>query len=410
MNTKTRIALAAATLGLASAGYAGNSVEFLEGLLSQTNHTLIPMLDWRARYEYGDQDGLEEGHAATLRARVGLQSQDYSGFSGLVEFEATRAIDSTSYRAANVDGDPAKTVIADPESTELNRAQLQFKKDGNLVIGGRQRIILDNARFIGNVGWRQNEQTYDAVSYKNTMVKDLALYYAYLSRVNRIFGSEAPIGSPTDDFDSESSLFNVAYTGFKNQKLAGYAYLLDFDNSAANSSDTIGLSYSVKGTVAEDYTLDGYIEYARQQDAGDNPTDYTADYVHVNGKVARKGYFALVGYELLGSDDGTFGFRTPLATAHAFNGWNDQFLTTPAAGLQDFYVGIGLPVPKVPVKIFFHNFTSDEGSVDYGQELDIVAAHKITPKLKAVAKASYYDADEFSVDRTRFSVQLDYKY
>jgi hypothetical protein len=36
-----------------------------------------------------------------------------------------------------------------------------------------------------------------------------------------------------------------------------------------------------------------------------------------------------VGYELLGSDNGEYGFATPLATLHKFNGWADQFLGTP---------------------------------------------------------------------------------
>ncbi len=44
-----------------------------------------------------------------------------------------------------------------------------------------------------------------------------------------------------------------------------------------------------------------------------------------------------VGYELLGSDDGVAAFQTPLATLHKFNGFADQFLVTPAGGLQDIY-------------------------------------------------------------------------
>lgn len=410
MNTRTRIALIAATLAMTTVGHAENGVELFQGIMAQTNHTLIPLLEWRARYEFGEQDGLDPAHAATLRARVGLQSQDYNGFSGLVEFEATRALDTTSYRAANVHGDPSKTVIADPESTELNRAQLQFKRNNNLLIGGRQRIILDNARFVGNVGWRQNEQTFDAFSYKNTAIEGTSLYYAYLDQVNRIFGSDAPSGTPTDDFKSDSHLVNVSYTCDKGGKLAAYAYLLDFDNSALNSSDTAGISYAHKGTVAEDYAFNGYAEFAYQKDAADNPIDYDALYFHLNGKVGRNGYTAQLGYELLGSDDGAIAFRTPLATGHKFNGWNDQFLVTPANGLQDFYVALGFPVPQVPVTFVYHYFASDEGSVDYGQEFDLVAAHKISPKMKAIAKASYYDADEFSVDRTRFSVEMNYKY
>jgi hypothetical protein len=373
-----------------------------------TNHTPNILLDTRARYEYGDQLESDVSHAATLRARVGLESQTYNGFSGLVEFESTHSHDTDSYIGAG------KTVIADPESTELNRAQLQFSCEDNTVIAGRQRIILDNARFVGNVGWRQNEQTFDAVSYKNTMVDGLSVYYAFIDQVNRIFGSNAPNGSPADDFDSESHLFNASYSCPKGgHKLTVYGYLLDFDNTgaaAAASSDTFGLSYDFKGKVAEDYTVNGHAEFALQQDAGDNPADYCAPYFHVNGKLAREGYSTTLGVEVLGSDNGATAFQTPLATGHKFNGFNDQFLTTPADGLKDLYLGIGLPVPKVPVQLIYHYFMSETGSMHYGQEFDAVAAHALNKNTKAIAKLSHYDAEDFGEDRTRFSVELNFKY
>ncbi len=372
-----------------------------------TNHTPNILLDTRARYEYGDQSGQDAAQAATLRARVGLESQTYHGFSGLVEFEATRAADNGSYRRG-LYVPAGKTIIADPESTELNRAQLQFAYDDNTVIAGRQRIILDGARFIGNVGWRQNEQTYDAISYQNTMVKGLSFYYAYLRQVNRIFGSEAPTAARR--FDSDSHLINASYTCPKGHKLTAYAYLLDFDNSAANSSDTYGLSYDFTGKVAEHYTVGGHAEFAYQQDAGDNPADYSAPYFHLNGKVAREGYSTTLGVEVLGSDNDAFGFRTPLATGHKWNGWNDQFLTTPATGLKDVYFGVGLPVPQVPVQLVYHYFASEEGATHYGQEFDAVAAHALNTKTKAIAKLSHYDAEDLGVDRTRFSVEVNFKY
>lgn len=412
MNAKTRIVLAAATLGLATVAHAEKGAELFKDILSQTNHTLIPMLEWRARYEFGEQDGLDPSHAATLRARVGLQSQDYSGFSGLLEFEATRAINTDTYLVPGVQGEAGDTVIADPESTEINRAQLQFKRNNNLLIGGRQRIKLDNDRFIGNVGWRQNEQTFDAFSYKNTMVKDLSLYYAYIDQVNRIFGSEAPAtGNTAKKWDSDSHLINVSYSGFAGQKLTAYAYLLDFDNSAVNSSDTYGLSYDVKGKLDEKTAVDGHAEFAYQQDTADNPVNYSTEYWHVNGKVAREGFSGLLGLEVLGSDHDEFGFRTPLATAHAFNGWNDQFLVTPASGLKDWYAGFGIPcIPKTPITFVYHHFTSADVAEHYGEEFDAVASRKISANIKAIAKASYYDADQYSGDCTRFSLEMDYKY
>ena len=51
---------------------------------------------------------------------------------------------------------------------------------------GRQRIILDNARFIGNVGWRQTNK--HMMHYLNSSyISDTDINYAYLSKRNTIF-------------------------------------------------------------------------------------------------------------------------------------------------------------------------------------------------------------------------------
>jgi hypothetical protein len=406
MNTKTCITLAA-SIGLSCLSYAETGEEMNTAVFGQTNHTPNILLDVRARYEYADQDGADQSNAGTLRARVGLESQTYYGLSGLIEFEASRAADTQRYRKGGYDIS-GKTVIADPETTELNRLQLQYKYDGGVAIVGRQRIILDNARFIGNVGWRQNEQTFDAASYKNTMIDGLSFYYAYIDQVNRIFGDDAP--GANKKYDSDSHLINATYDEVDGHTFTAYAYLLDFDNSDDNSSDTYGGSYTFKGKIADDYDFIGHAELAYQEDAGDNPFSYDALYYHLNGSVGREGYTLKGGFEVLGSDDGDFAFRTPLATGHKFNGWNDQFLTTPADGLQDLYFGIGLPVPEFPVQLVYHYFMADDGSDKYGQEIDAMVAHSFNKHTKAIAKVSYYDADDYGSDRTRFSVEMNYKY
>lgn len=400
-----------ATVGLVSFSMAE---ENYQAFFAQTNHTPIPLLEIRARYEYGNQENKSDSNAATIRARVGLQSQDYNGFSGLIEFEATRTADTQSYNSG-ISGDSNKTAIADPESTELNRLQLQYKKDDHLAIFGRQRIILNNARFVGNVGWRQNEQTYDAVYYKNTMIENLAIEYAYLDNVHRIFGSDAAYN--TQKWESDSHLINASYTGLKGHTFKAYAYLLDFENAAANSSDTLGANYEFKGALSDNYNVTAYAEFAYQQDAANNPLDYDAIYLHLMASVAREGWNGVLGYELLGSDSSNTGsFKTPLATGHKFSGWNDQFLSTPEDGLNDFYVGIGIPVPKVPMKLIYHHFWADNGSATYGNEIDYLAIRKINPKTTAIAKASYFIAcngnkgNSGDSDRFRFSVELNYKY
>ena len=53
-------------------------------------------------------------------------------------------------------------MVPDPRGTELNRFQItNTSLPGTRTTLGRQRIVLDDSRFVGNVGFRQNEQTFD---------------------------------------------------------------------------------------------------------------------------------------------------------------------------------------------------------------------------------------------------------
>ena len=82
---------------------------------------------------------------------------------------------------------------------------------------------MGDARFVGNAPWRQHEQTFDALLVSNTSLPATTLSYAYVDRVNRMFGPDSPIGV----YDSHSHLFNAVYNGFLPAlKLESYAYLL----------------------------------------------------------------------------------------------------------------------------------------------------------------------------------------
>ena len=76
---------------------------------------------------------------------------------------------------------------------------------------------------------------------------------------------------------------------------------------------------------------------------------------------------------------GNAAFQTPLATGHAFNGWADVFLVTPATGLQDLYVFAQVTLPKVemPLKVVYHDFQADSGGADYGHEIDVLLKKKL---------------------------------
>jgi hypothetical protein len=358
-------------------------------------------LNVRARYEYADQEGgTPHAYAETLRTRFGFTTAPLYGFQAMIEAENTMAASKNTY--APGPGSPvARDIIADPTTTEMNQAWLGYNFNNTnfafSVKGGRQMIVLDNHRFIGNVGWRQDMQTFDAAGIKVTPVKGLDLSYNYLWQVLRIFADDPSLAPATSDFDSESHLFNGAYTISPLAKVVGYTYLLDLTNerggSTANSCATYG-GY-INGTWTFDKEHKGTLgyrgEFAYQTDYADSPFDYATEYYLADATATYSRFNIGAGYEVLGSDNGQ-GFRTPLATLHAFNGWADVFLATPAAGLRDLYFSAGVNLPgQIPVNFIYHKFDADTGGADFGQEFDLVASRKFGKNWTVLAKYAYYD-------------------
>jgi len=390
-----------------------------------------PSVNARLRYEHAESDAADDADALTLRTRLGYSTAPFHGLRGFIEFENVTSIgDDDRYNQAGTNpGGSNRTVIADVEGTEVNQAYLEMICPATdiTVIGGRQRIILGNARFIGNVGWRQNEQTYDGVLAKSGNYGGLELLYGYVSGVNRIFGQEngtEPSGAAPNaaTYDADSHLVNVSYSPCKGFASTAYAYLLDLGDGAvgaANSSDTYGINCVVSYDNEDGLGGAAELEYARQSDnsATTATADYSANYIKadVSGKMGIVG--AGVGYELLGSDNGA-AFRTPLATGHKFNGWADVFLTAPADGLQDLYAYASVKCPKgigPTVKVVYHSFESDAGSIDYGNELDVVAVQKLGERFTLIAKYANYSADSDPVnprpnDVERFSIEAGFTF
>ena len=119
----------------------------------------------------------------------------------------------------------------------------------------------------------------------------------------------------------------------------------------------------------------------------------------------------VAGYQLLGSDDGNFAFRFPLGTNHKFQGFVDNFLVTPATGLQDLYLGAGANLPGgVKGSVVYHEFWSDQGSNELGHEVDFVASKQVTPVLSVLVKAAFYDGDSGQPDTSRLWAQMTVKF
>ncbi len=372
--------------------------------------------DMRYRYEYVEQDGIaNDADASTFRVRLGASYSPSDMFSFLAELEATTPLGGESYNNTN-NGKTAYPVVADPDSTELNRMQVTFSAipDTNVTIG-RQRIILDNARFVGNVGWRQNEQTFDSVLVTNNSIKDFTMHAAYVWNVNRIFGSQ----SDNRKLDTDNSwVFNGRYSGIEHVTLVGYGYLLDVDENSALSSQTFGFRATGKHPINDGYSLIYTAEYANQTDRADNTNDLNANYFRGELGFGHKGLSVVAGFERL-EGEGTAGsaFQTPLATLHGQNGWADKFLTTPDNGLDDITLTVKYKydVPEndiigdVKFTAVYHDYSAENTSTDYGNEWNFAVGTKLLDSVNLTLKYADYNEDGFSTDTEKFWFQLGMK-
>jgi len=355
----------------------------------------------RARYETVDQDNaLKDADAFTVRTTLGYKTGSFHGFSAFAEVEDVSDLGSDDYNNTT-NGEGTYSVIADPDGTEVNQAYLQYNGFDTEVKFGRQEITYRNApfhRFVGNVLWRQNHQSFDAFSFSNTSFADTTINYAYIDEVHTIFGDDRDAGIiKGGDIDLDAHLVNLKYSGLSAGKLEAYGYFLDYNDNEAASSQTLGLRFNGAQPVNDDWKVIYTAEYANQDDYQDGTMD---DQSYFLGEVGAKykGWLAKLSYELQ-EGDGTDSFKTPLGTNHAFQGWADQFLTTPAAGLEDTYVTVVGKVLGAKVVAVYHDFETDKGSEDAGEEFDILVAKTFNKHYTVGAKYSDYNAGHASVGK-----------
>lgn len=363
-------------------------------------------LSFRYRFEMVDQDNFSrDANASTLRTRLNYKTESYNGFSFFIEADNVMEVFGDNYNAGggNTPNNGQYPVVADPTGTEINQAWFNYAfNDTADVKLGRQRILLDNQRFVGGVGWRQNEQTYDAISL-DAGIAGSKLFVSYIENVNRIFGDDVAAG----DHDNQTFLANWSNSWNEKHKLSVYYYNIDNNDAAAFSTATFGASFKTDWPMGDNKFTFG-VEVAQQSDAHNNPVNYDADYARLDLALALENVTFFGGYEVLGGDSNQAGasFRTPLATLHAFNGWADQFLGTPGAGLEDTFVGAKGAVEGFKWMVKYHQFDAESGSGDFGSELDFSVSKKLSKNFSALVKAAQYDAEDIKADTNKYWIMV----
>ncbi|MGB0895042.1 MAG: alginate export family protein [Parashewanella sp.] len=346
-------------------------------------------LNFRYRFENVDQDGFaKDAKASTLRSRLSFKSGAVYNVRLNAEVDNVTTIGADDYNdASGVNPKAQYPVVADPTGTDLNQLNLLYKNEGLTFTLGRQRINLGNQRFVGGVAWRQNEQTFDGARIQYAINDMFSADYSYIKNVNRIFG---PDGAK-DNLRGSFHFVNANVKINKNHKLTGFAYLLNQDKIDQNNN-TYGIDYLGKFGAFK-----GHASFATQTYG-----DFDANYFALDGTVKISMFNVTLGLEKLGSDDGKYGFTTPFATAHKFQGFADKFLKTPKNGVNDYYAKVATKLGPVKLAAFYHKLDAVEGNADYGNEFDLVASVKVHKTTTLVAKYANYDAKDLATDTSKF--------
>ena len=377
-----------------------------------------PLFEARMRWENVDQDHVgKQANALTFRLRAGAELRD-KDWSLLAEGEATAA--PVERYDSGLGGRTGYPIVADPENIELNRLQLQYRGlPKSIVTFGRQRINIEDQRFVGSSGWRQNEQTFDAVRLEYGSAKGFRTDLTYSWSVRTIWGIDGR--DARQQAIGENNVFATVSHPTPVGTLSGFAFLVGQDEAAVQgfrlSSQSYGVRLAGSRSFSSSAKINYALSYARQSDWHHNPNDYRADYWLAEVGAEFGSATLGLGHETLGADDGMplTSLQTPLATLHKFQGWADKFLITPPNGVRDNYASAGYGWKKVGglgainALLVYHRFNSDRLGLHYGNEWDAMLSAR-RGRWTATAKLAGYIADEFATDTRKLWLQLEWTY
>lgn len=442
-NASFNLKLVAACVALAISSMAQSAYAEEEPIAEYTFLDSIkdgkPMTNFRLRYESVDQEAfqpapnaskkLDDTHAFTLRSLIGWQSAPYRNFSiGAQLTDVHEFNHNFNDRRENL-SEPGKANyanIVDPSFTDVNQLYVDWTGIKNTKFRlGRQQLNLDNVRFIGDIGFRQNMQVFDGVSVLNKSIADTEIFAAHFDQVRQI---------NTELRQGNIEIVNAKYRISPSESLTGYGYFIDVANLSQNNGNPLAASTAAQGgnglgssqdlvtTAKTDASLkifgvrlDGAhiidptwkvlytAEYAKQDDYAGGNALIDAHYFKLGGGAMYNAWSVRIDHEKLSSNNGKYAFQTPLGTNHLFQGWADQFLATPRQGIEDTFITVSGSIEKAKLYAEYHVFKSDEkyqsiGKLGdkYGTEFDVSVLYPFTDKISGkVEYAKFNESDVY---------------
>lgn len=358
--------------------------------------------DLRLRYQALENDDFTQtGEALTIRYAGAVELDIFKKTSFLAEVEGVAALIDDYNDGTGVNS--VLPVIPDPEGVELNRLQIISEIiPKTRVTVGRQRLTLDDWRFIGAFPFRQNNQSIEAIRVETTAFGPGILDVGYFNKVRRPLGADNVAGVFRGD--SFFANYNLA-TPLGRASAFHYATELETWSLGVNrqivSTQTTGARILGRRDW-QNFAVAWEASYAKQSDYADNPNDYSADYGLAELTLSPGAFKFKLRGERLGSDNGQ-SLQTPLASLHRFQGSADQFLRTPVDGLKDYSVSASYnfdpvgPFSDITILARHHWFDADTDGRNYGRELDMSIKAKVD-KVGFALEYANYNAETFSSD------------
>jgi hypothetical protein len=348
-------------------------------------------LELRPRWNHIEEsDKPETTQGGTVRMIAGWRSAPWHGLRATLE-----AIHADHFGKKRFNDDPADIatspypLLPDPRHTGVNRAFVEYAgAEGFAARLGRQRVELDNERWVSDNDFRQVPQLFDGATLEYSGLPSTRLVAGHYSRLRSTSGESE---------DIRLTIVNAAWNPAPGHTLGAFAYFHDQPDTAPFTGFQ-DESYRVHGVRAEGIAARWgaieapyVVELARQRPHAGGDSLIDARYWRVGAGVSTDRWMLRADYEVRGSNEGLYGLQMPLTDFYGFNGWTLKWFTNAREGLRDGWITGRASVGPVTFFAEAHRFESDFGGLDFGRELDASVAWEIRPNAVLRVQHARYD-------------------
>jgi len=349
----------------------------------------------------------------TMQTRVNVKALVDDNASAFVQIQDVRTWGGENATTAP----PSITQTGTSTSGQLDLHQAYLKLNNVLDSGislkiGRQEMIFDEHRLIGNIGWIQQGQSFDAVRGSMALgALDLTAFYARTVAMD----THPTLGNTVQGnatFESSFSGVRLTYKlGGKGDRITPYFYYaLNPSRTGAGVDNTPDIAKNIKYVGAYflkhfggiRFRFDGAYETGKKSQTVDIRAYMLTAALGTKLDIG-SGANVTLWFDYLSGDDGTDAtkvktFTTPYATNHAYYGHMDNYLNNPSQGLMDAAIKFWVkPTPKLKFVVHGHLFRSAKSttantSKDLGQEIDTQLHYPLARNTKLVLGYSHYFA------------------